>query len=58
MVYAFDVRPEVAEQIESMGAEFVFLDFEQEQSDGAETGGYLLHQVLNLERNSLPNFES
>ena len=40
MVYAFDVRPEVAEQIESMGAEFVFLDFEQEQSDGAETGGY------------------
>ena len=40
MVYAFDVRPEVAEQIESMGAEFVFLDFEQTQSDGAETGGY------------------
>ncbi len=39
IVYAFDVRPEVAEQIESMGAEFVFLDFEDEQ-DGAETGGY------------------
>jgi NAD(P) transhydrogenase subunit alpha len=37
---AFDVRPEVAEQIESMGAEFVFLDFEEEQTDGAETGGY------------------
>jgi NAD(P) transhydrogenase subunit alpha len=37
---AFDVRPEVAEQIESMGAEFVFLDFEEAQSDGAETGGY------------------
>ncbi|MDX1571228.1 MAG: Re/Si-specific NAD(P)(+) transhydrogenase subunit alpha [Xanthomonadales bacterium] len=37
---AFDVRPEVAEQIESMGAEFVFLDFEEEQQDGAETGGY------------------
>ncbi len=37
---AFDVRPEVAEQIESMGAEFVYLDFEEEQSDGAETGGY------------------
>jgi NAD(P) transhydrogenase subunit alpha len=36
---AFDVRPEVAEQIESMGAEFVFLDFE-EQQDGSETGGY------------------
>lgn len=40
MVYAFDVRPEVAEQIESMGAEFVFLDFEDAQTDGAETGGY------------------
>ena len=40
MVYAFDVRPEVAEQIESMGAEFVYLDFEEAQSDGAETGGY------------------
>ena len=37
---AFDVRPEVAEQIESMGAEFVFLDFEEDQSDGAESGGY------------------
>ena len=36
---AFDVRPEVAEQIESMGAEFVFLEFEQAQ-DGAATGGY------------------
>ncbi|MDA9352043.1 Re/Si-specific NAD(P)(+) transhydrogenase subunit alpha, partial [Ascidiaceihabitans sp.] len=40
ITYAFDVRPEVAEQIESMGAEFVFLDFEEEQADGAATGGY------------------
>ena len=40
ITYAFDVRPEVAEQIESMGAEFVFLDFEEEQQDGAKTGGY------------------
>ncbi|AUH34769.1 Re/Si-specific NAD(P)(+) transhydrogenase subunit alpha [Paracoccus tegillarcae] len=39
-VYAFDVRPEVAEQIESMGAEFVYLDFEEQTKDGAETGGY------------------
>ncbi|MEC7764252.1 MAG: Re/Si-specific NAD(P)(+) transhydrogenase subunit alpha [Pseudomonadota bacterium] len=38
--YAFDVRPEVAEQVESMGAEFVYLDFEEEQADGAATGGY------------------
>ena len=39
IVRAFDVRPEVAEQIESMGAEFLFLDFEDSQ-DGAATGGY------------------
>ncbi|SDE52469.1 Re/Si-specific NAD(P)(+) transhydrogenase subunit alpha [Limimaricola pyoseonensis] len=38
-VQAFDVRPEVAEQIESMGAEFVFLDFEDTQ-DSSATGGY------------------
>ncbi len=37
---AFDVRPETAEQIESMGAEFVFLDFDDDQADGAATGGY------------------
>lgn len=40
MTYAFDVRPEVAEQVESMGAEFVYLDFEEEQQDGSATGGY------------------
>ncbi|SFR42550.1 NAD(P) transhydrogenase subunit alpha [Yoonia tamlensis] len=40
ITYAFDVRPEVAEQVESMGAEFVFLDFKEEQQDGAATGGY------------------
>ncbi|MBT5572304.1 MAG: Re/Si-specific NAD(P)(+) transhydrogenase subunit alpha [Alphaproteobacteria bacterium] len=40
ITYAFDVRPEVAEQVESMGAAFVFLDFEEEQADGAATGGY------------------
>ena len=40
VTYAFDVRPEVAEQVESMGAEFVYLDFEEEQQDGAVTGGY------------------
>ena len=39
IVHAFDVRPEVAEQIESMGASFVYLDFEPAQ-DGAATGGY------------------
>ncbi|AVL99057.1 NAD(P)(+) transhydrogenase (Re/Si-specific) subunit alpha [Gordonia iterans] len=35
VVRAFDVRPEVAEQVESMGAEFVQVDFEAEvSSDG------------------------
>lgn len=40
ITYAFDVRPEVAEQIESMGAEFVFLEFEETGQDSAATGGY------------------
>ncbi|MEP4030320.1 Re/Si-specific NAD(P)(+) transhydrogenase subunit alpha [Roseibium polysiphoniae] len=40
VTYAFDVRPEVAEQVESMGAEFVYLDFKEEQQDGAASGGY------------------
>ncbi|ALM51760.1 Re/Si-specific NAD(P)(+) transhydrogenase subunit alpha [Halomonas huangheensis] len=39
VVRAFDVRPEVSEQIESMGAEFLFLDFE-DSADGSESGGY------------------
>ncbi len=39
IVRSFDVRPEVAEQIESMGAEFLMLDFAESQ-DGAATGGY------------------
>ena len=37
IVRAFDVRPEVAEQIDSMGAEFLMLDF---TSDGSGEGGY------------------
>jgi NAD(P) transhydrogenase subunit alpha len=40
ITYAFDVRPEVAEQVESMGAEFVYLDFKGDVQDGAATGGY------------------
>ncbi|WP_374456001.1 Re/Si-specific NAD(P)(+) transhydrogenase subunit alpha [Nocardioides sp.] len=35
IVRAFDVRPEVAEQVESMGAQFVTVDFQaQESTDG------------------------
>ncbi len=37
IVRAFDVRPEVSEQIESMGAEFLFLDFNE---DASGEGGY------------------
>jgi len=38
IVRAFDTRPEVKEQIESMDAEFLMLDFEDE--DGSGEGGY------------------
>jgi len=37
IVRAFDTRPEVKEQIESMDAEFLMLDFKE---DGAGSGGY------------------
>ncbi len=37
IVRAFDTRPEVKEQIESMDAEFLMLEFEEE---GAGSGGY------------------
>lgn len=37
IVRAFDTRPEVAEQVESMGADFLMLDFEE---DGTGEGGY------------------
>jgi NAD(P) transhydrogenase subunit alpha len=36
-VRAFDTRPEVKEQVESMGAEFLLLDFAE---DGSGEGGY------------------
>ena len=38
IVRAFDTRPEVKEQVESMDAEFLELDFEEE--DGSGEGGY------------------
>ena len=39
IVRSFDTRPEVQEQIESMDAEFLLLDFEDTE-DGAGEGGY------------------
>ncbi|MEM9278512.1 MAG: Re/Si-specific NAD(P)(+) transhydrogenase subunit alpha [Pseudomonadota bacterium] len=56
ITYAFDVRPEVAEQVESMGAEFVYLDFEEEQEDGASTGGYASVQSEEFRNAQLAKF--
>ena len=39
IVRSFDTRPEVKEQVESMGAEFLMLDFEEDE-DGSGEGGY------------------
>ena len=55
ITYAFDVRPEVAEQIESMGAEFVFLEFEEAQ-DGAATGGYAAPSSPEFQEKQLEKF--
>ncbi|MCH2095211.1 MAG: Re/Si-specific NAD(P)(+) transhydrogenase subunit alpha [Rhodobacteraceae bacterium] len=56
ITYAFDVRPEVAEQVQSMGAEFVYLDFEEEQQDGAATGGYASVQSEEFRNAQLAKF--
>jgi NAD(P) transhydrogenase subunit alpha len=56
ITYAFDVRPEVAEQIESMGAEFVFLDFDEEAQDGAATGGYAAPSSPEFQAKQLEKF--
>ncbi len=39
IVRAFDTRPEVKEQVESMGAQFLELDFEEDE-EGGTAGGY------------------
>ncbi|MEO0864173.1 MAG: Re/Si-specific NAD(P)(+) transhydrogenase subunit alpha, partial [Pseudomonadota bacterium] len=56
ITYAFDVRPEVAEQIESMGAEFVFLEFEDSAQDSASTGGYAAPQSEEFREKQLAKF--
>ena len=56
ITYAFDVRPEVAEQVESMGAEFVYLDFEEEGQDGSSTGGYASVQSEEFRNAQLAKF--
>ncbi|PDT82219.1 NAD(P)(+) transhydrogenase (Re/Si-specific) subunit alpha [Sinorhizobium sp. BJ1] len=57
IVHAFDVRPEVAEQIESMGANFVFLEFEANQ-DGAATGGYAAPSSPEFREKQLAKFRA
>ena len=39
IVRAFDVRPEVADQVKSMGADFLMLEFETDE-EGGTSGGY------------------
>jgi NAD(P) transhydrogenase subunit alpha len=56
ITYAFDVRPEVAEQIESMGAQFVFLDFEEAGQDSSSTGGYAAPQSEEFRNKQLEKF--
>ncbi len=56
ITYAFDVRPEVAEQVESMGAEFVYLDFDEETQDGSATGGYASVQSEEFRNAQLAKF--
>jgi H+-translocating NAD(P) transhydrogenase subunit alpha len=55
ITYAFDVRPEVADQIKSMGAQFVFLEFEQAQ-DSASTGGYAAPSSPEFQAKQLAKF--
>ena len=57
ITYAFDVRPEVAEQIESMGAEFVYLDFEETTQDSAATGGYAAPSSPEFREKQLAKFQ-
>jgi H+-translocating NAD(P) transhydrogenase subunit alpha len=57
IVQAFDVRPEVAEQIESMGASFVYLEFDaSELPDGAATGGYAAPSTPAFQAKQLAKF--
>ncbi|MCZ4351132.1 Re/Si-specific NAD(P)(+) transhydrogenase subunit alpha [Roseovarius aestuarii] len=58
ITYAFDVRPEVAEQIESMGAEFVYLDFDGPAQDGAATGGYAAPSSPEFREKQLEKFRA
>ena len=53
IVRAFDVRPEVAEQIESMGAEFLMLEFSE---DGSGDGGYAKPASAELSKRKCSSF--
>ena len=55
IVEAFDVRPEVAEQIQSMGANFLYLDFEE---DASGSGGYAKPSSPEFRKKQLELFAS
>lgn len=48
----------MAEQIESMGAEFVFLDFKDQVADGAATGGYAAPSSPEFREKQLEKFRA
>ena len=49
-VEAFDVRPEVKEQVESLGAKFV--EVESGTNEGSGEGGYAKKHRMNIKQNS------
>lgn len=55
IVYAFDVRPEVAEQIESLGGEFLYLDFTE---DASTSSGYAAPSSPEFQAKQLELFRS
>jgi NAD(P) transhydrogenase subunit alpha len=53
VVDAYDVRPAVREEVQSLGARFVEIDLDTEQGEGAGSGGYakeLQEQTLRKQR--------
>ena len=53
IVRAFDTRPEVKEQVQSMGAEFLELDFEEEAGSGDGYAKVMISAVVTMMSTSL-----
>ena len=58
IVYAFDVRPEVAEQIESMGAEFVYPRVRADRRTGPRPAATPRRRARSSARSSSPSSAS